>query len=519
MDANAGVPILAARSVTSSQPTTFVLLSFIVAAGVILRWRLLTSRDFSVDEGASAVLAQMPWSSFLAAIRDYEANMALYYLLLRGWLHFGDGEAAIRGLSVFLGVATIAATYVLGKRLFGEKAGIASAALAAVNAFQIRYSQEARSYSLVMLLSILSSYCLIRAIDDEGRRRRYWASYVVVSALGVYAHVFFFLVVLAQWVSLGPSWLRNQFRSLLWIAAGFLLLTGPMIWFVLAKNQGQINWASRPTVFTLLEFSKLFTGYGGSALLALVGALCLAAVYMAYRGGEPAPGVWDARLRVRLVVCWLAFPVALTILVSFIKPIFSERFMAISAPALVLLVGKGMVDLEQVFPRRQLFPVSLALVTGLSLWGIHRYDANPAAAGDSWQLVTDYVLARQQPGDAAFFYRASGSRAFTYYSQRTIEEHVATASPLVIFPADVTNTLLFNVDPSEEQVRHALGNHERVWLILQHWEGMGVREGAMQTIRNTLERTYCLSQERDFRRGTGSIRVLLYVRCETHPDQ
>ena len=225
------------------------------------------------------------------------------------------------------------------------------------------------------------------------------------------------------------------------------------------------------------------------------------------------------RQRVRLVVCWLVLPVASTILVSFMKPIFSERFMAISAPALVLLAGKGLVGLEQIFPHRKLFPVSLALITGLSLWGIRRYDENPGAEGDSWRLVTEYVLARQQPGDAAFFYRASGSRVFTYYSRRSAEEHVISASPVAIFPADVTNTLLFNVDPSEEQVRHALGHYQRVWLILQHWEGMGVRESAMQTIQRALGRTYCLSQERDFQRGTSSIRVLLYVRCETRPNQ
>jgi mannosyltransferase len=493
-------------------PTTPVLLTFIIAAGVILRWHLLTRRDLSDDEAASAILSRLPWSGFLTVMRNYEANMALYYLLLRGWLHLGDSEAVIRSLSVLVGVAAIPVTYLLGKRLFGPKVGMVSAGLAALNMFQIRYSQEARSYALVLLLSLLSTYFFVRAIEDQEGRKRYWAGYVVASALGVYGHVFFFLVVIAQWMSLGPAWLWRHMRTLLWTATSFLILTAPMIWFVLAKNQGQLNWVTRPTVFSLLEFAKLFTGYGGSALLAVEGALCLVAVFAAHQGGREGQ---DTRRWVDLVAAWLVFPVASTILISFVKPVFSDRFMAISAPALVLLVGKGIVDLEQAFPRlRWLFLASVALVAGLSLWGIHRYNSSPAALGDSWRLATRYVLARQQPGDGAFFYRASGSRPFAYYSQRAIEEHAADVSPVMIFPNDMTNILQFNVEPNQEQVRLALRGQSRVWLILQHWEALQARRIAMQTIRDTLGETYCLSQEQVFREGISTIRVVLYATCD-----
>jgi uncharacterized membrane protein len=103
------------------------LLIMIIAFGLILRWHLVSKRDLWDDEAASVMFALLPWGSFLKGIWNYEANMTFYYLLLRDWLHLGHSEAMIRGLSVLLGVAVIPATYLLGKRLFGEKPAIVSA--------------------------------------------------------------------------------------------------------------------------------------------------------------------------------------------------------------------------------------------------------------------------------------------------------------------------------------------------------------------------------------------------------
>src|ERR1700690_770049 len=143
------------RISSRSRIIVWAALLIVAGAGIILRLHLLTAKDFWDDEAASVIFASLPWPSFLKTIWNYEANMSLYYILLRAWMHFGDNEAAIRSLSVLFGVALIPAIYILGKRLFGEREGVVSAMLSAVNMFQIRYSQEARAYSLVMLLSVL----------------------------------------------------------------------------------------------------------------------------------------------------------------------------------------------------------------------------------------------------------------------------------------------------------------------------------------------------------------------------
>ena len=127
-------------------------------------------------------------------------NMVLYYLLLRGWLHLGDSVAFIRGLSVVFAVAAIPAIFLLGRKMHGTSFGLISALLLSVNAFQVRYAQEVRSYSLLVLLVIVSSYFFVSGI--ESGRRRDWNWYIAASSLAIYAHFFAVLVVVAHWVAL-----------------------------------------------------------------------------------------------------------------------------------------------------------------------------------------------------------------------------------------------------------------------------------------------------------------------------
>ena len=101
--------------------------------GVVLRLIALGHKSFWIDEIASVVIAQKPGAAFWHFLWHDEGNMALYYMLLRPWLHFGNSEAVVRLLSVLPGVLTIPLMYLLGKRLFGRATGMLAAAISALN--------------------------------------------------------------------------------------------------------------------------------------------------------------------------------------------------------------------------------------------------------------------------------------------------------------------------------------------------------------------------------------------------
>src|SRR5436305_504549 len=131
-----------------------VLLLF--AASIAIRFWCLVCKPFWFDEAYSVELARIDWRNFLHLLWWREANMSLYYVLLRIWLHIGQSPFFIRSLSVLITVATLPPIYWLARLLYDRQVALLAAALFALNAFDVRYAQEARSYALFVLLATLS---------------------------------------------------------------------------------------------------------------------------------------------------------------------------------------------------------------------------------------------------------------------------------------------------------------------------------------------------------------------------
>src|SRR5438477_5058089 len=218
----------------------------IIVLGATLRFWQLGARSLWVDEGSTAVIARLDWWNFLRLLWRREANMAFYYLLMRGWIHLGHGEAWLRALSAIFGVLAIAAIYFLGRTLWGRSAGLVAALLLALNAYHIRYSQEARSYSLAVLLVILSVYFLVQLIQQPSRQGH--LKYCAASALAVYSHFYAALVLLAQAVTVLKlvnlsDESRKELRRAMRVIALALI---PVALFLIATGAGPLAWLPRP---------------------------------------------------------------------------------------------------------------------------------------------------------------------------------------------------------------------------------------------------------------------------------
>ena len=84
-----------------------VLLSSISLVAILLRFHAIAAKSLWLDEGFSVELVRQPWVEFFRVLWIEEANMSLYYLLLRLWLHLGSSEAFIRGLSALISAGTV----------------------------------------------------------------------------------------------------------------------------------------------------------------------------------------------------------------------------------------------------------------------------------------------------------------------------------------------------------------------------------------------------------------------------
>src|SRR5271167_1665766 len=83
-------------SAGSWSPTSGILrrlnLLLLIAACGAIRFAALAAKPFWFDECFSAEVARIGWRNFLHLLWWREANMSLYYLLLRMWVQFGRSE-------------------------------------------------------------------------------------------------------------------------------------------------------------------------------------------------------------------------------------------------------------------------------------------------------------------------------------------------------------------------------------------------------------------------------------------
>jgi mannosyltransferase len=448
-----------------------VVLAVLTILAAALRLHQLSTKSLWIDEGASVSFATMPWRPFLETLWSYQGNMTLYYLLLRGWIHFGDSEFAVRSLSVLFGVLTIPAIYLLGKRLFDRPTGLIAAALLSVHSFHIQWSQEARAYSLLTLLLAVSAYLLVCGMESkEERSTGYWIAFAVTAALSFYAHIFAVFVLTAFALSMAfPEPYRVPTRTVVMVALLFEHLIAPMVLFVLLQHGGsQLAWLHRPTLSDISEFLLLLTGQGGVFLVVTYLSLSgVALMYPAGRDQSDSDSNGDKEKEkerekwgLRLLLLWLILPPLLTLAASPFKPLFSPRYMVLCVPALVLLASAGVTRLHNLpAPRRWAGAASLVLLMTLSGWGSYEYFANFAAENTDWRSAVNYILENQQQGDGVVIY-SSHALCYLYYVRQAESQHQVATAPDVVYPPDPRRPV------SHNEISSDMVGRQRVWLLL-----------------------------------------------------
>ncbi|HKR94635.1 MAG TPA: hypothetical protein VJW55_04715, partial [Candidatus Angelobacter sp.] len=333
--------------------THWLALLLLLAASIGVRVFCLACKPFWFDECFSVELARISWRNFVRLLWWREANMSLYYMLLRTWLHFGQSPSFIRGLSVLFSLATLPGIYWLARVLYDRKVALITASLFAFNAYSLRYAQEARSYALFLLLATLSSALLITFLRTPGPRTR--LSYVVISILAAYAHFYALLLMVAHWLAL--RFAASSFASQLSSGADsgnlkpetqnstrtlgkawrvVAIAVAPLLIFVAKTGAGPIRWIHRPSVRDVLDFFAHLAGGNSWLLLVLYAAACVAAMAGHWNCLFKRAQSWET-WRCQFLLIWLLLPVVFTVLLSFARPVFLDRYMIFCLPPLLIL--------------------------------------------------------------------------------------------------------------------------------------------------------------------------------------
>jgi 4-amino-4-deoxy-L-arabinose transferase-like glycosyltransferase len=240
-------------------------LAGLTALGIAVRFASLGVQAYHHDEVITAArVIPGSFTEMLGQVKGSESNPPLYYVLAWGWAKaFGTGEVELRSLTALFGAATVPVAFLIGRELASNRAGLIAAALVAVSPMLIWYSQEARSYALLVFFGALALLFFVRALRTrDGRDLGLWA---LASALALCSHYFavFAVAIEAVWLLVA---LRARWHAVL-IAVGAVVAVGLALLPLIAAqvNPTHIGWIDHSLLST-----RLFES-GGSFLIGETG--------------------------------------------------------------------------------------------------------------------------------------------------------------------------------------------------------------------------------------------------------
>jgi hypothetical protein len=385
----------------------------LTAFGALLRFATLGLQSYWNDEAVTAALLDHRLTDVLHAVPDSESTPPFYYVAAWIWTRaFGLGEVGLRSLSALAGTLTIPVAYLLAARLASARAGLVAAALVAVNPMLWWYSQEARAYALLVLLTAVTMVAFVDVLEE---RRGPWL-WAIAAALALATHYFAFLVVAPQaaWLAWRAWRSRPPARSVV-LALGGVAVVGlallPLFVHQASNDRAQFIAAAAGSLpFRLAQVPKQFL-IGFDAPLeraATVAAALLAATALALLVARADRRERrGAALAAAIAASTVAVPAVLALAGA--DYVLARNLLPALVPALtVVAIGAGC---------RRAGRSGLAIATALcalSVGTIVAVVSTPGYQRDDWRGVAD-VLGPPARDRAIVVTPADGAAALEWY--------------------------------------------------------------------------------------------------------
>ncbi len=398
----------------------------------------------------------------------------LYFLTVFHWLKLGHSEFMLRFPSLVYGVAAIPVMYALVCRLYGPGTARVASLVVALSPIHIWYSQEARMYSLQILLLLLSTLFMVKAWQEQ--RMRYYALFAVFSILALFTHMASALFVAGQAMFILITYVRHRRALAAWI--GVFMLVGaafaPWMLAFLADNTTDgvniaVGYQGRQT--SILDpayaFYTLSVGYSLGPSVAELHVLSPRKAVLMHWPAIVIPGIVFGILAIMgirraaksnpgarmMLLTLLGVPTVLAAIGSQMPglPLNPRYMLPVVIPYWVLLA----LGIQACSARRvvSLSAAAAALITGLSLYN-HYYE--PTYMKQDMRSAAGIVNQQAREGDLVIISSIEMGGPFIYYYKRS-------DVPFVGYPPDQSM-----VDPSKlgADIRKLVAGRKRAWLVL-----------------------------------------------------
>lgn len=400
----------------------------ICCIGLALRAYNLQASSLWCDELMQVMVASADWTDLFPLMTGYCSSPPLDYVIMKlVMLCFGTADWVLRMPACLFGAAAVPVFYCFARSVTERQTSLVAAVLLALSPFAIHYAQEARSYSLFLLLSLASYIAAVRLAEHGGFTRSLTLG--AVNGLLLLAHYFgIFVIALEGVLLLAAAWRSKEKKRptellVLSMTVSFFLFL-PWVPFMLlqftvfgGKDLGYALSADMTFFKTLLASFAADKPHPDWLAYAYLLAYCAGAVI-----------AWHKRQKKTVfVVLGLLAILGCLFGLSYFRKMVSQRNVIFLLPLFLLVCAYGMTSLLRLVKISGKLAVVLCML--LVLWPAAAYHrAGPKGHKQPWRAVAAYIR-QHADGQEKIYITDPADRGFLAYyadpgaSYGVIKEH------------------------------------------------------------------------------------------------
>ncbi|MBF0594290.1 MAG: glycosyltransferase family 39 protein [Candidatus Omnitrophica bacterium] len=369
-----------------------VLLLVVVLGAGLRFWGLDVQSLWNDELGSWSFSHISSLRSLVYTVAHWDVHPPGYYLLLHYVLKFDSSDMTLRFPSAVCGVLSIGIIFLIGRRLYSWREGLAASVLLAFLKCPIYYSQEARSYSMLLLFSLLTAYFLLLVFNYLRNNTTVplliSCAYLFSAVMSCYLHYYGLYFVFLQGVFAIMCFCRNR-RAVIFfgtIYTGILLAFAPWAAYAWQQIHEKTHSPIPRSLIDSLNSYLQFLFNDSQLFVLVVVALFLYLLVVSIREKFSEVGTE------LLLVGWLFVPFIGVFLVAHFTPlhIFLNRYLIISMPAAYLLFARAFLLLPASPAGQAVKMIALAVILLCHLIFGCKYYSLPTK--DQFREAVNYII-------------------------------------------------------------------------------------------------------------------------------
>ncbi|HJP39528.1 MAG TPA: glycosyltransferase family 39 protein [Gammaproteobacteria bacterium] len=219
----------------------YVLLSILLlAAAALLRFHDLSQRSMWIDEAAAAIYSQGTIPQTIDNTRHHNTSPIIFPLILHAVQKFNRTATSVRLPSAIFSLLTVLVMLLMPRVGMDRRVAFLAATVLALSTSQVHWAQEAREYSLSVLLASLMIFGLFDFLNSESGKRKILYTSLFAAPLIQYGLILFGFAVIGT-LALAGLLQRRPFIGDI-VKSGIVMATSSVISIILTlRFQWQAN--------------------------------------------------------------------------------------------------------------------------------------------------------------------------------------------------------------------------------------------------------------------------------------